>query len=1094
MEAGFVCNPMEAAAMPNLKQLGRRTRFAAVFVMLIVLVNIAPHIVHAASPVQVTVTIQRFVELQNPDGGLFGQSHGNYYGYVKIDNGEGAATPTSSDGYQDSRNFAPVQQDNGDISPFWRFTATVDGSLSNIPISIQVKDDDTGVALSVDDVMDLNPKSCIRELHLNFNLQTGDWTDADNNVTDVGWSRGNGDTGCSIFGDGGETGEILYDIGFNRDDTAGDGIPDGVKRFGVRDINTGNPVTGAAPGWANPCRKTVADWYDWMVLAGPNGHSHQPRQQALTDLQAAFRYSPVAAVPACPYPNTATGTGVDLVLVQGNPTPEQATIDFTCPSGAYDAIRNASFPSGLRPYFHYTLFAHNQPSYPTPKNGCQGLLATVNSSSGLCCGGGGKDTLVTLGAWADPCVGPGPDKALETKPAGDDVADGNGTTISTGPDGICNTAATGDDVQIRTVGTGPNGGQVGRDRDQAHAFMHELGHSLGLGHGGGDGINYKPNYLSLMNYQFQGIGGVPTTTITNGTETNALEPGFRLDYSRFVLRTLDETKLAESLGVESPGGTGSAFGDLTIWTDAAKKLQTAPAAGFIDWDTDPSATEASDSNPVNVDVTGNGVCVSAGPDGKLATVPAGDDVYDGNTPPQQILAGPDNKCETSATTTASDGDDSNQFILLSYDDWDNLHYGGPLSAPGSGDVDHPDVPPITFPQAEAEARAMHLLLSPDLQLGLTVDRQDASPGDVLTYTATITNSGTGTATAVTLTNTAPDGSSVIRHLADIGQGATVTQTFAYTVPCQTTDLTKLVDNATVTSTNLLGVPEQNTANNAATASTTVHTPVLTLTKTATPSVNAGEAATYTLTYANIGSGAATGVTITDILPTETYYSIALDQGAGPRPASVVANADGTTTLTWNIGSLSGNSGPAQIAFTARPSLLVLAGTNKMDQATVSFQNANGCVYTPVTASATTTISEVPPGQNPLTLGYWRNHPEEWTTEILARIQATDTRFDANGDGMLSGAEIQATFSQPGGSVSTLQWQLLAVYFNLGTRRINADTLIASKTATSLGLHNVRDAALYAIATLNLSPTTNSARYVLATTVLDEINSNRSEMF
>src|SRR5205823_6753560 len=36
--------------------------------------------------------------------------------------------------------------------------------------------------------------------------------------------------------------------------------------------------------------------------------------------------------------------------------------------------------------------------------------------------------------------------------------------------------------------------------DQAGAFMHELGHNLGLHHGGGDDINYKPNYHSVMNY------------------------------------------------------------------------------------------------------------------------------------------------------------------------------------------------------------------------------------------------------------------------------------------------------------------------------------------------------------------------------------------------------------------------------------------------------------------------------------------------------------------------------------------------------------------------------------------------------------------
>ena len=30
--------------------------------------------------------------------------------------------------------------------------------------------------------------------------------------------------------------------------------------------------------------------------------------------------------------------------------------------------------------------------------------------------------------------------------------------------------------------------------------MHELGHNLGLRHGGGDDTRCKPNYLSIMSY------------------------------------------------------------------------------------------------------------------------------------------------------------------------------------------------------------------------------------------------------------------------------------------------------------------------------------------------------------------------------------------------------------------------------------------------------------------------------------------------------------------------------------------------------------------------------------------------------------------
>ena len=41
-------------------------------------------------------------------------------------------------------------------------------------------------------------------------------------------------------------------------------------------------------------------------------------------------------------------------------------------------------------------------------------------------------------------------------------------------------------------------------------FIHELGHNLGLRHGGNDEVNFKPNYFSIMNYRYQ-IKGVPRT-------------------------------------------------------------------------------------------------------------------------------------------------------------------------------------------------------------------------------------------------------------------------------------------------------------------------------------------------------------------------------------------------------------------------------------------------------------------------------------------------------------------------------------------------------------------------------------------------------
>jgi sugar lactone lactonase YvrE len=70
-------------------------------------------------------------------------------------------------------------------------------------------------------------------------------------------------------------------------------------------------------------------------------------------------------------------------------------------------------------------------------------------------------------------------------------------------------------------------------------FMHELGHNLGLLHGGGDEINYKPNYLSVMNYAFM------------GDWLNFFVAGYQrpLDFSRSILPVLDENNLNETDGV-----------------------------------------------------------------------------------------------------------------------------------------------------------------------------------------------------------------------------------------------------------------------------------------------------------------------------------------------------------------------------------------------------------------------------------------------------------------------------------------------------------------------------------------------------------------
>jgi len=640
------------------------------------------------------------------------------------------------------------------------------------------------------------------------------------------------------------------------------------------------------------------------------------------------------------------------------------------------------------------------------------------------------------------------------------------------------------DTKDYIVSLGSWANEVGTFRDQSGSILHELGHSLGLGHGGGDGLNYKPNYLSVMNYRFDPTG-IPDPTIPANIDTDGngtADQSFRLDYSRSALAALLEGSLVEGNGI----GDGT---DFTSWSDSNYNGQNGQGNVALDW----TGNGSINGGTVSVDVDGDD-CVSAGNNNTLDTAPTGNDVVIGGA----VRPGPDFVCNTSAS-----GDDVQDIAngasvlqtLNGFDDWANIKFRAAMS-PDAGGAAFQHGPDITYQEAQAQRALEFAFFRPDLTTTKVVDLSDATPGDTLTYTVTVGNSGTGPAKDVQLVDTFPSGATETRSLGTMAAGGSSVQTFTYVVPFPIADNTTLTNGATVSGTNLLNNPEQNTANNSASASTIVHTPVLTLSKTATASVNAGEGITYTINYENIGSGAAASVTITDTLPADVYYSYALDQGAGPQPTTVAHNANGTTTLTWIIGALPALSGPRTIVYTARPSLLFLGGSSFSNSVALDFSDKNGNDYPALTAAAPTGITTVAPTRNPQGLGFWRNHPELWTAEILARVQATDTRYDVSlTDGLLTSTEVGAALVPGGNMDKVLEEQLLATYVNLATRRINAGTAISSRTADRLGLANVRDAALYAIATLTLPVDSSTrGRYTDATNVLDEINANRSEVY
>lgn len=120
----------------------------------------------------------------------------------------------------------------------------------------------------------------------------------------------------------------------------------------------------------------------------------------------------------------------------------------------------------------------------------------------------------------------------------------------------------------------------GTPDEQAGTFMHELGHTLGLRHGGGDDVQYKPNYHSVMNYVWQS----PRLWYADS---------WRLDYSDTVLPTLDERSLNEPQGIGGPPDRETPIGPLLI--NGRGRLTT--KSGPVDWN--------ADGDPSDVGVSAN---------------------------------------------------------------------------------------------------------------------------------------------------------------------------------------------------------------------------------------------------------------------------------------------------------------------------------------------------------------------------------------------------------------------------------------------------------------------------------------------------------
>ncbi|MBI1741614.1 DUF11 domain-containing protein [Candidatus Acetothermia bacterium] len=350
-------------------------------------------------------------------------------------------------------------------------------------------------------------------------------------------------------------------------DTDGDGLPDDWEKNGL-DINGDGIIDLDLPALgADPNHKDIFVEIDYMQAAD---HSHKPDPDALNDVIKAFADAPVA--------NPDGKGGIKLHLIVDESVLEVEPIRFNqfpspvkvIPAGTFDDLKlgNPPNPCGTginghfgtqedrsstncphilearRQVFRYVIYGHE--------------FADLPGSSGVS-EDGGNDLMVTLGGWSNETLninaGLGPGPVDPSKPTQHLLLPG------------------------------------AQRRVEAATLMHELGHTLGLCHGGPKSsnvdecdqnnptrppeINCKPNYLSVMSYSLQ---------LAN------IDPTRPLDYSREALPTLDENNLNELAGIGGPAGRLAVYG-------VNGQAFTAPADGPIDWN-----LNGTGSTPVQADI------------------------------------------------------------------------------------------------------------------------------------------------------------------------------------------------------------------------------------------------------------------------------------------------------------------------------------------------------------------------------------------------------------------------------------------------------------------------------------------------------------
>jgi protein-disulfide isomerase len=375
-------------------------------------------------------------------------------------------------------------------------------------------------------------------------------------------------------------------------DSDGDGFSDAAEAQGYIDVNA-NGVYDAGidiplPG-ADPNKPDVYLHYDYTVASD---HSHNPPPQAIQWVVDAFAAHGInlhidpqhnalcenAGDAGC----ITVGTGAHVATLMADPDPACVGTSAVSPAQVRAAIPYLNL---IKPAYHYTIFGHYV--------GCPG------DDAGRC-----------ANCPNDPEV-PACGTTIASKPTGE----GFGMAEVLGDDSIVATQPFVDiGIPVSLIPL----------ESWAGIAMHELGHNLGLLHGGtptpGDAgtsacNNFKPNYVSVMSYSFYTKGievaASPGSTVPQSCATDAdcndgdhavpahcsttFKTCFRIDYSDRTFNTLDENNLDETVGLQ--GGANNT--DISRWFGGPGYVRVPTNGTPIDWNKDGNFTDTGVMNEIN---------------------------------------------------------------------------------------------------------------------------------------------------------------------------------------------------------------------------------------------------------------------------------------------------------------------------------------------------------------------------------------------------------------------------------------------------------------------------------------------------------------